>query len=264
MSRPLIALTPLMDYGRDSLWMVPGYMNAVEQAGGMPVILPLSADIDIIKQAVNTFDGFLFTGGPDVGPWVKSIVSKQGNVRSLESIASDYTQKATQQDNDESRHEVLSLDRDAMEALLLAEIMRQDKPLLGICRGIQFINAALGGTLWRDLPSENPSNIEHHMSPPYDEFAHTVSLVPNTPLAELLDEERIGVNSYHHQAVREAAPGLEVMATSPDGVIEAVYRPSSRFLWAVQWHPEFLHTVDEDAQQIFNALVSESAKNQGN
>ena len=98
----------------------------------------------------------------------------------------------------------------------------------------------LRGTLWQDLPSQHPSDIEHHMNPPYDAFGHNVSLRPALPWLHCSQGRlRLRVNSYHHQAVREPAAGLEVMAVAPDGVIEALYRPASHFLWAVQWHPEF-------------------------
>ena len=94
------------------------------------------------------------------------------------------------------------------------------------------------------------------MNPPYDAFGHNVSLVPGTPLASLFaGQTEIAVNSYHHQAVREPAAGLEVMAVAPDGVIEALYRTASHFLWAVQWHPEFLYKVDPRSQAIFDAFV---------
>ena len=231
-NRPLIAVTPLMDYGRDSLWMLPGYMEAIMRAGGTPVMLPLTDDADILAQCAERFDAFLFTGGPDVGPVVGAAASATG------------------------RSEVLSPERDRMESILLPAVMAWDKPILGICRGIQFINAALRGTLWQDLPSQHPSDIEHHMNPPYDAFGHNVSLVPGTPLASLFaGQTEIAVNSYHHQAVREPAAGLEVMAVAPDGVIEALYRPASHFLWAVQWHPEFLYKVDPRSQAIFDAFV---------
>ena len=265
--RPLVAVTPLMDYGRDSLWMLPGYMEAVMRAGGTPVMLPLTGDAGVIAQCAERFDAFLFTGGPDVGPSV-------GEKRQGEAAAESHDSGTNNNDNhntsdcgttgkdhaDDSvtgRSEVLSPERDRMESLLLPAVMALDKPILGICRGIQFINAALGGTLWQDLPSEHPSDIEHHMNPPYDAFGHTVALVSGTPLTALFaGQSEIAVNSYHHQAVREPAAGLEVMATAPDGVIEALYRPSSRFLWAVQWHPEFLYKVDARSQAIFDAFVS--------
>ena len=208
-NRPLIAVTPLMDYGRDSLWMLPGYMEAIMRAGGTPVMLPLTDDTDILAQCAERFDAFLFTGGPDVGPMVGAAASATG------------------------RSEVLSPERDRMESILLPAVLA-----------------------WEDLPSQHPSDIEHHMNPPYDAFGHNVSLVPGTPLASLFaGQTEIAVNSYHHQAVREPAAGLEVMAVAPDGVIEALYRPASHFLWAVQWHPEFLYKVDPRSQAIFDAFV---------
>lgn len=260
--RPMIAVTPLMDYGRDSLWMLPGYMDAVLRAGGTPVMLPLTDDADAVRQCAERFDAFLFTGGPDVGPGVGPDVGSgveaggrpdaetdspsNGNLAPALAIAADT-----------GRSEALSPERDRMESLLLPTVMQLDKPILGICRGIQFINRYLGGMLWQDLPSEHPSTVEHHMNPPYDAFGHTVSLVPGTPLATLFaGRSEIAVNSYHHQAVREPAAGLEVMATAPDGVIEALWRPASRFLWAVQWHPEFLYRVDVRSQAIFDAFVA--------
>lgn len=246
--RPMIAVTPLMDYGRDSLWMLPGYMDAVLRAGGTPVMLPLTDDADVVGQCAERFDAFLFTGGPDVGP----------------SVGADPATDSATDDMDDAtgRSEALSPERDRMESLLLPAVMRLDKPILGICRGIQFINRFLGGTLWRNLPTEHPGGVEHHMDPPYDVFGHTVTLASGTPLAELFAGQReIAVNSYHHQAVREPAPGLRVMATAPDGVIEAVWRPASRFLWAVQWHPEFLYRVDPRSQAIFDTFVRAAAAN---
>ena len=128
-------------------------------------------------------------------------------------------------------------------------------PVLGICRGIQVINAVLGGTLWQDLPKQRPSEVEHHGLPPYEEPVHEVDVLSSTPLAEAIGAGSYAVNSYHHQALRDLAPGLEAMAVAPDGVIEAVWRPESRFLWAVQWHPEFSRGVDEKSRKVFSAFV---------
>ncbi|NMM92829.1 gamma-glutamyl-gamma-aminobutyrate hydrolase family protein [Bifidobacterium oedipodis] len=288
--RPMIALTPLMDYGRDSLWMLPGYMEAIERAGGVPVMLPLSGDPVVIEQCARQFDGFLFTGGPDVGPWVKpgktvrecptggavatDIAMPAGNTilggnaviadQAISAIdvggtggANDTEDAEDAEDDATGRSEALSMERDRMETLLLHNVVQLDKPVFGICRGIQLINRWFGGTLWQDLPSEHPSAVEHHMNPPYDAFGHDVMLAPSTPLAELFAGEwTIAVNSYHHQAVREVAAGFEVMAEAPDGVVEAIRRPASRFLWAVQWHPEFLYKVDPRSQQLFDVFVA--------
>ncbi len=250
--RPVIGITPLFDYARDSLWMLPGYMDGVREAGGLPVMLPLTSDEHDIRRLADMCDGVLFTGGQDVNPSIYG-----------EEITHEY--QATKPE--------LSAERDAMEPLLLDTMIRLDKPVLGICRGIQLINACLGGTLWHDLPSEHPSKVEHHMNPPYDTFGHDVLVHANTPLDDMLngmaqtqiDDPNmrrddsgnwlIAVNSYHHQAVRAVAPSLRVMATAMDGITEAVYRPESRFLWAVQWHPEFLHKVDARSRAIFRAFV---------
>lgn len=254
--RPVVGVTPLMDYGRDSLWMLPGYMNALIRAGGAPVMLPLTDDADVISQCVERCDAFLFTGGPDIGPALSHGYDRAG----CNADKANGKSSSAQSESSVGRNEALSPERDRMESALLREVITRDKPALGICRGIQLINVALGGTLWQDLPSEHPSDIEHHMMPPYDRFGHEVTLVSGTPLACLFaGQTAIAVNSYHHQAVRDVASGLEIMATAADGVIEALWRPASRFLWAVQWHPEFLYRVDPRSQAIFNTFVSAAA-----
>jgi len=228
--KPLIGLIPLVDEGRESLWMLPGYMRGVEAAGGLPVMLPLTDDPEALRQLGAQCDGFLLTGGHDVSPGV------YGAAR-LPACGA------------------CSPERDRMESALLALAMAADKPVLGICRGIQFINAALGGTLWQDLPAQRPTDIEHHQTPPYDKPAHGVSLLPGTPLQALLKADALTVNSYHHQAIRDLAPALLPMAVSTDGLVEAVWHPEHPFLWAVQWHPEFSFRTDAASRAIFRAFV---------
>ena len=135
-------------------------------------------------------------------------------------------------------------------------LLRQagNKPILGICRGIQFLNAALGGTLYQDLPTEHPSEIGHSMKPPYDRMAHTVHIWPMTPLASLLGKTELEVNSCHHQAIRSLAPSLVEMARSTDDLIEAMYLPGKTFVWGVQWHPE-MSLQEESSRKIFEAFV---------
>lgn len=228
--RPLIGLVPLMDYQRASYWMLPGYMQGIEEAGGVPVMLPLTADKAALARLADTCDGFLFTGGQDVTPSVYG---------AAQTALCGET----------------SPERDAMETELLALARAKDKPVLGICRGIQFLNAALGGTLWQDLPVEYPSEVNHHQTGAYDQPIHTVRLLPGTPLADLLGVDTLPVNSYHHQAIHKLAPGLAAMATAPDGIVEAVYEPGKRFVWAVQWHPEFSWKVSAESRKIFAAFV---------
>lgn len=231
MQKPLIGVVPLWDDERDSLWMLPGYFGGIEQAGGVPLMLPLTSNEAELRQLAGVCSGFLFTGGQDVSP---SVYGAEVSPLCGETCP----------------------ERDAMEKTLLKIAIELDRPVLGICRGIQFINAALGGTLYQHLPAEFPSTVEHHQTPPYSTPVHAVRLTPNAPLNLLLGEGLLSVNSYHHQAIRALAPPLKTMAVSEDGLIEGVYLPGSRFVWAVQWHPEFSYETDEDSRKIFAAFVS--------
>ena len=231
--KPLIGITPLVDTGRESLWMLPGYMDGIAEAGGMPVMLPLTHDSADLAHLTTMCDGLLFTGGHDVSPYLYSATPS-------------------------AECGECSDERDRMELLLLREAIRQDKAVMGICRGIQFINAALGGTLYQDLPTEHPSDVEHHMTAPYDRHVHNVSILPSTPLHSLLGITTLGVNSYHHQAIRTLATDLTAMATSTDGLVEAVYHNTMRYLRAYQWHPEFSYKTDEASRKIFADFVQNS------
>ena len=227
--KPLIGVTPLWDQERASYWMLPGYFKGLLSGGAVPIMLPMSDDPAVLLPVLSALDGVLFTGGQDVSPTL-------------------YNEPQKPQCGE------ISEDRDRMESLLLKLSMEKGLPIFGICRGIQLINAALGGTLWQDLPTEKPSELEHHMSPPYDRAVHEVTLVEDTPLFELLKLQKIGVNSYHHQAIRKLGRGLSAMAVSTDGLVEAIYKPDYSFLWAVQWHPEFSFEKDPKSFKIFEAF----------
>ena len=228
--KPVIGVVPLWDDEKNSLWMLPGYMDGISEAGGLPVMLPLTADGETLSQACGLCGGFLLTGGHDVSP------SVYGSEPSADCG-------------------IVCPKRDAMEKIVLKYALERDLPVLGICRGIQFLNAALGGTLYQHLPKEHPSDTEHHQTPPYDVPAHTVAIRGGTPLGGLLGVPKLAVNSYHHQAVKRLAPGLEEMAVSEDGLTEAVWMPGKRFVWGVQWHPEFSYKSDPAARAIFEAFV---------
>ena len=228
--KPLIGLVPLVDEERESYWMLPGYMKAVEQAGGIPVMLPLTDDEDAIERIADTMDGFIFTGGHDVDP------ALYGEDKAPECAA-------------------CCSERDAMEKILFSMALEKNKSMLGICRGLQLMNALLGGTLYQDLPTQHPSDIVHRQSAPYDVPVHYVNLAEHSPLGMLLGKPQTGVNSCHHQAIKQLAPEFEMMAQSPDGLIEAAYMPARRFVWGVQWHPEFSYKVNDDSVKIFRAFV---------
>lgn len=189
MKKPMIGILPLIDMEKDSYWMLPGYMKGIEASGGIPVMLPLTTDETALAILAQTMDGFLFTGGQDVSPKL-------------------YGEEALPECGE------CSPERDEMECILIEKILASDKPLLGICRGIQILNAALGGTLYQDLPTQYSQEIGHHMMPPYDRAVHKVTLKPWSPLYAMLGTEEIAVNSYHHQAVKALAKELEVTAVS--------------------------------------------------
>ena len=228
--KPIIGLIPLVDDALESLWMLPGYMDGIAQAGGIPIMLPLTEDPADLEQLCGSCDGFLLTGGHDVSPSVYG----------------------------EDRLPVCGVSceaRDRMERLVLDYALHSDKPVLGICRGLQLLNALLGGTLYQDLPSQHPGNVEHHQHPPYDAPIHEVRVLPDTPLHDLLKRDALQVNSYHHQAIKALSPRLKPMAFAADGLIEAAYMPGRRFVWGVQWHPEFAFRVDEPSAAILSAFV---------
>ncbi len=142
-----------------------------------------------------------------------------------------------------------------MESYLLKKAVADDKPVLGICRGIQLINACLGRILYQDLPTRHVSHIVHHQKPPCDMPEPDVIIMKGTPLSMCLNVTHRSVNSYHHQAVKELSEDLSAMAVSEDDIIEAVYREQSRFLWAVQWHPEFSYRNDKASLSVFRAFI---------
>jgi len=227
--KPIIGVIPLWDEKQNSIWIVPGYMQSLEEAGAIPMLLPLTTSETVLKQSIRFFDGFLFTGGHDVNPKL-------------------YGQE-------KAPHCGESCDiRDKMEAYIFREaVLNQNKPALGICRGIQLFNVLLGGNLYQDIPTELPSKINHakgHTESP----AHNVRIIPSSPLHKLVEKECLEVNSSHHQGIKRIADDFEIMAVADDGLVEAVCIPDRPYVWAVQWHPE-LSLKDEISKKIFSSFV---------
>jgi putative glutamine amidotransferase len=225
---PIIGVTPLWDAERKSVWMLPDYLDGIKAAGGIPIVLPLEMSEEDASRIVETCDGFLFTGGQDVSPELYGMKGTTGSI-------------------------IPSLERDKMETLLLEKALQADKAVLGICRGLQFINVFLGGTLWQDLPSQCPSDIVHRQGKPYDVPTHKVAL--EGKLKELLGKDILDVNTLHHQAVKDLSSDLMPMAFAPDGLVEAARMVGKHFVWAVQWHPEYMFKTDADGLAIFSCFV---------
>ena len=234
MKRPVIGITASHDTEHDKLFINSVYLRAIRNAGGIPMIFPMEVTEDDLRDLVTLTDGVLFTGGDDIHPFLygEETDAKCGNV---------------------------SQPRDSMEMALVPLVMEFGKPIFGICRGIQILNTAMGGTLYQDIPSQFKSelSIAHRQPFAYKVPSHTVDITPGTPLSRILGEEHasIAVNSMHHQAIKDVAPGLEVCGYAPDKMIEAVYAPDYPFLLGVQWHPEHLTTSQPDAAKLFAAFV---------
>lgn len=210
--------------------MNDSYVNAILCAGGIPVILPNITDVSCVEEIASRLDGFLLSGGDDVDPAIfgKRATGKLGHV-------------IPRRDNFEM-------------ALANYVIDHTQKPLLGICRGIQILNVARGGSLHIDLP--DAGKLCHSLSMyPRNIRSHDVLVMEGTRLACIMGQGKGGVNSFHHQAIDEIAPGLVISAVScDDDVIEAVELPGDRFVVGVQWHPEEL-TDRPEAAALFRNFV---------
>lgn len=231
--KPLIALTPYYNIEREEPYMRPAYLKAIEAVGGIPVILPLNSAKEDLTKLADTFDGFIFTGGPDVHPFYfnEETHVNCGNV---------------------------SPQRDSMELSLLPLVMAAKKPVLGICRGVQLLNIGLGGDIYQDVPSQfvQAFPIAHNQPFAYEIPSHTVNVVPGTLLSHIAGSNSIlKVNSMHHQAVRNLAPGLIAAAYAPGQLIEAIEKPNYPFFLGVQWHPEYLWAEDSTARGLFARFV---------
>ncbi len=234
--RPLIIVTPLWDDDRQSIWMLPGYLDGLRQAGADAIIADLNADSEYLYHIASLANGLLLTGGHDISPTLYG----------------------------ETPHSTCGTPcplRDSLESRLLAFADSHDMPTLGICRGFQFMNAFFGGTLYQDLPTEHSHYIDHHVSAtmPRDTPAHSVIIESDSTLRDIVGTERLEVNSYHHQGVRTVGTGLHAVAVAPDGLVEAVERTGRSFMLGIQWHPEFMPRDDKE-QSIFRSFAAAAAQ----
>jgi len=235
MSKPRILIpTPIQDADKLRFTMRTTYIRSVIAGGGVPILVPVSLDAATLRELYDACDGVLLTGGDDVDP----------------------------ARFDEVRHEkTAGIDplRDEAEILMTRWAAEDDKPLFAICRGIQVMNVALGGSLVQDIPSQCVNPLSHdgnYYGPSRDGIHHTIAVVPDSRLASILGAGDVGTNSFHHQAIGRVADGLVVTAHSGDGVIEAVEMPGRRFLLGVQWHPEEMTLERDDMLRLFRDFAA--------
>ncbi len=188
------------------------YCKFVEMGGGIPILLPILEDLSKAEDLVRHLDGLIITGGVDVDP-------------------SLYNEKNTKSMG-------VYLLRDKFEIALVKAAREEAKSLLGICRGIQVLNVAFNGSLYQDLPTEIDNPLQHNDWDAGKDAYHSILFTRQSPMSDLFQSEEIQVNSSHHQSIKKVGKGLEILAASKDGVIEAVCCPADRFTYGVQWHPE--------------------------
>lgn len=233
MQKPLIGLTTSRmpnPYKRPAFGVNEPYANSITNAGGLPILLPLNLSNDDLDSLLPRLDGILFTGGNDIDP------RQYGNPP-------------------HPKVDGVDADRDSMEMHLVQTIIHICRPFLGICRGCQVINVALGGNLYEDLLEQFPGALQHdHHDQPRNYLAHEVKIDSNSRLAQIIKSDAARVNSLHHQGVRKLAQSLLPTAVSPDGLMEAFELSSYPFGLAVQWHPEELQEY-KPMRRLFEVFV---------
>ncbi|HNW07692.1 MAG: gamma-glutamyl-gamma-aminobutyrate hydrolase family protein [Verrucomicrobia bacterium] len=249
---PLIFISPSVEkkgdeFGDLSVSLSETYQQALTDAGGLPLALPALPSREWIAASVRCCDGVLLTGGDDVDPRIYGRKLPPGLQRTV-TLTPDGGA------------------RDWRELVLIDEVFRQRKPLLAICRGLQILNVALGGTLLADIASQRPGAINHRRLDQRSEIVHEVLLTPESLLSKITGGHSLGVNSTHHQAVARVAGPLRVDATSRDGIIEGLeLKPGAArmlpFLLGVQFHPERLVKRHREHRAIFAAFVQACARN---
>lgn len=227
MEQPIIGIT--MNERDDLLYVKDLYIEKVIRAGGYPVLL--SSQLD--EKIVHKIDGLLLTGGGDIAPdlFGEGPHPKLGRITPR---------------------------RDQFELALTKAMLREDKPILAICRGMQLLNIAAGGTMIQHIDPMHAQFIQHDQQAPSSFRSHAIEIDGRSQLYTLIGEDKMMVNSFHHQAVRHVPAPLKVSARAKDGVIEAIESSRHRFAMGVQWHPECLQGKDSDA--LFLSFIAESRK----
>lgn len=232
--KPVIGITTDVQQDGENI-LKNTYVQAVIRAGGLPMIVPVGLEQDV-EQLIEMFDGLLLSGGNDINPMLFN----------------------------EEPHEylgVVSPSRDSSELELARRMLKTGKPILGICRGLQVLNVAVGGTLYQDLYKQNDSPIlQHIQKAPNTHCSHYVQLDKGSLLESIAGSERIQVNSYHHQSLKEVPSDFKVTGVASDGIVEAIESTDEQFVLGVQWHPEALSAAgDAVSLRIFERFISECA-----
>lgn len=211
------------------------YVSSLRRAGAQAVLLPPVATPGEMEWISRAYDGFLFTGGPDINPELYGETKMACCKR-------------------------LNPERDTLEVPLFRLALQEKKPILAICRGCQLMNVVFGGTLYQDISTQRPGSLEHSQAEKAFSRAHSVSVEPGTRLYRAVRTQGLGVNSLHHQAIHKVGGGLVVSARSEDGLVEGIESVDYPFVMGVQWHPEQMAALRPQQQRIFDLFVQAAGK----
>lgn len=215
----------------DSIKLNEAYYKVLEKAGAIPLVIPMYKDLNVVFELIELLDGILFSGGVDLDPHNYGEEPKNG------------LGKITPQ-------------RDELEINLCRAFFTAKKPIFGICRGIQLINVALGGTLYQDIYSQHENPLKHSQDAPTHHPTHKIHIQRDSFLHSLFQKDEILVNSFHHQAIKDVSLALKAAAHSQDGIVEAVEKiDAQNFVLAVQWHPERMFEIHQEQLKLFEAFV---------
>lgn len=237
--QPIIGITAgieTSDTTIQKVCLIDKYILAILHSGGIPLIIPTGIPPSSISLVVDHVDGLLFTGGGDIE------TQRYGGI-------------------DNSKVYGVDVNRDDLEISLALASSQMKKAVLGICRGMQILNVALGGDLYSDIKDQYSESLKHDWFPgfPRDQIAHSLQVKPQSILHEIFQTESIEVNSLHHQGIKSVSPLLSPIAFSPDGIVEAVEYSECPFYLGVQWHPEWLFEREE-SKKLFSAFVEAAKK----
>jgi putative glutamine amidotransferase len=227
--KPIIGVSASIE--RQMISVSKDNLEAVCAVGGIPMVLPYLERLDEMREITEVIDGLLLTGGGDINPFLFG----EEPHPSLGSITPE---------------------RDELEVMLVQTMLAKNKPILGLCRGCQILNIAAGGTMYQDIYSQiDHGLLQHSQNAPRDHATHYVFIEEGSLLRKITRHEKMAVNSYHHQALKQPAKGFVFSAKASDGVVEAVESQNHRFVLGVQWHPENMHRKDPISRGLFAAFI---------
>lgn len=206
------------------------YVDSVVRSGGVPFIMPICENENIIKKMIENVDGVIMTGGVDIHPF-----------------------KFNEEPNPKIGE--ISKERDDFDFLIMKHAFENNKPIFGICRGIQLINVFFGGTLIQDINSQKNTKILHSQTAPRDVATHKIKIKKDSIISDIFGTSA-EVNSFHHQAINKLSKDFKITSEANDGIVESIeYKKKDRFIFGVQWHPECMTEKDEKMQNIFSMFV---------